>query len=61
VTSEPKQERSVEAELTPEEIELLENLDLVVDWELLKEWDPGTDLPSSLDSPAPADLVGEQP
>jgi hypothetical protein len=55
----PKATASVEEELTPEDREILRQLELFSDWELLKEWDPGEDLPIPLDSPASADLPEE--
>ena len=40
-----------EPTLTDEDLELLRNLDLLVEWELLREWDPEEALPIPIDAP----------
>jgi len=45
-------------ELSPEDRELLEELDLLLQWELLFEWDPETALPIAIEEP---DRAAEEP
>lgn len=51
------------APLPPEDRALLEDLDLLLDWEMMTQWDPAEDLPIPVESaeaatPSPA---GERP
>lgn len=54
-TSAPAEEA---VELSPEDRELLEELDLLLQWELLFEWDPETALPIAIEEP---DRAAEEP
>ncbi len=40
--------------LSPEDLQLLRELPLLMEWELLRNWDPEQDLPIPVGSPAPS-------
>jgi hypothetical protein len=42
-------------EVSPEDRELLEELDLLLQWEMLVEWDPEEDLPIPIEEPERAE------